>query len=122
MLGNAEKYAKSRIEIRAVQEEERYEIHVRDYGPGILPEDMPFVTRKFYRGKNVLEEPGSGLGLYIVSYIMERMQGGLLLESHEDGLEAVLWLPVSRTLPDESAAESADGEASLRTMPGDDTM
>lgn len=122
LLENAEKYAKSRIEIRAVQEEERYEIHVRDYGPGILPEDMPFVTRKFYRGKNVLEEPGSGLGLYIVSYIMERMQGGLLLESHEDGLEAVLWLPVSRTLPDESAAESADGEASLRTMPGDDTM
>ena len=46
-------------------------------------------------GKNVQDEPGSGLGLYIVSYIMERMKGGLVLENHEDGLEAVLWLPVS---------------------------
>lgn len=95
LLENAEKYAKSRVEIRAVQEKERYEIHVRDYGPGILPEDMPFVTRKFYRGKNVSEEPGSGLGLYIVSYIMEKMKGGLILENRADGLEAVLWLTVS---------------------------
>jgi signal transduction histidine kinase len=96
LLENAKKYAKgSRVEVRARQEEERYEIRVRDYGIGILPEDMPFVTRKFYRGKNVQDEPGSGLGLYIVSYIMERMKGGLVLENHEDGLEAVLWLPVS---------------------------
>mgnify|MGYP002508613846 CR=1 FL=1 len=51
---------------------------------------MPFVTRKFYRGKNVQDEPGSGLALYIVSYIMERMKGGLVLENHEDGLEAKL--------------------------------
>ena len=100
LLENAQKYAKSRVEIRAVwsgrrgqTDGSRYEIHVRDYGPGILAEDMPFVTRKFYRGKNVREEPGSGLGLYIVSYIMERMRGGLELENHRDGLEAVLWLP-----------------------------
>lgn len=115
LLENAKKYAGSRVEIRAVlrvenderkepstiapayeeaARENKYEIHVRDYGPGILPEDMPFVTRKFYRGKNVQEEPGSGLGLYIVSYIMERMKGGLDLVNHADGLEAVLWLPV----------------------------
>lgn len=93
LLENAKKYAAGRVDVRAVQEGERYEIHVRDYGTGILPEDMPFVTRKFYRGKNVKEEPGSGLGLYIVSYIMEKMGGGLVLENHADGLEAVLWLP-----------------------------
>lgn len=99
LLENARKYAKSRVEIRAVRTEEKYEIHVRDYGPGILPEDMPFVVRKFYRGKNVGEEPGSGLGLYIVSYIMERMKGGLDLNNHGDGLEAVLWLPLSGEEP-----------------------
>ena len=93
LLENAKKYARgSRVEVWAKQEGKRYEIHVRDYGAGILPEDMPFVTRKFYRGKNVQDEPGSGLGLYIVSYIMEKMKGGLVLENHEDGLEAVLWL------------------------------
>lgn len=93
VLENAKKYApESRIEIRAVSGPERYEIHVRDYGPGICPEDMPFVTRKFYRGKNVGSQPGSGLGLYIVDYIMERMGGGMTLLSHTDGLEVVLWL------------------------------
>ena len=96
LLENAEKYAPDTgIDVWAVLTGERYEIHIRDYGSGILPEDMPFVTQKFYRGKNVQEKPGSGLGLYIVSYIMERMKGGVALENHTDGLEAVVWLPLS---------------------------
>ena len=94
VLENARKYApESKIEITAFSANERYEIHIRDYGKGILPEDMPFITNKFYRGKNVEDKPGSGLGLYIVDYIMERMHGGMSLEKHADGLEVVLWLP-----------------------------
>ena len=94
VLENARKYApESKIEITAFSVNERYEIHIRDYGKGILPEDMPFITNKFYRGKNVEDKPGSGLGLYIVDYIMERMHGGMSLENHADGLEVVLWLP-----------------------------
>ncbi len=96
ILENARKYApESKIEITA-SINERYEIHIRDYGKGILPEDMPFITNKFYRGKNVEDKPGSGLGLYIVDYIMERMHGGMSLENHADGLEVVLWLPIER--------------------------
>ena len=93
LLENAKKYAsETKVEVWAVLCENRYEIHVRDYGNGILPEDMPFVFDKFYRGKNVEDKPGSGLGLYIVHYIMEKMDGGVLLHNHEDGLEAVVWL------------------------------
>ena len=76
------------------REENQYRIHVRDYGPGILPEDMPFVMNRFYRGKNVMDQPGSGLGLYIVKYIMESMKGGLKLVSEEDGLDAEVWFPI----------------------------
>lgn len=97
ILENAEKYAAgSKIDVWAAMEKERYEIHIRDYGEGILPEDMPFVHNKFYRGKNVGNKPGSGLGLYIVAYIMERMHGGMVLENHADGLEVCLWLPVEK--------------------------
>ena len=97
LLENARKYAPgSKIEIWALAGEERCEIHIRDYGRGILPEDMPFVTQKFYRGKNVKEQQGSGLGLYIVSYIMERMNGGMALINHSNGLEVMLWLPVAQ--------------------------
>lgn len=92
VLENARKYApESKIEITAFSVKERYEIHIRDYGKGILPEDMPFIANKFYRGKNVQDKPGSGLGLYIVDYIMERMHGGMTLENHADGLEVVLF-------------------------------
>lgn len=95
LLENAKKYAPdTRVEVWAVLMQERYEIHVRDYGKGILPEDMPFVFQKFYRGKNVEDKPGSGLGLYIVKYILNRMKGDVVLHNHEDGLEAVIWLPL----------------------------
>ncbi|MCM1156123.1 MAG: HAMP domain-containing histidine kinase [Roseburia sp.] len=94
ILENAEKYASgSAVDIWTVPDKERYEIHIRDHGEGICPEDMPFVQNKFYRGKNVGDKPGSGLGLYIVDYIMERMHGGMMLENHADGLEVCLWLP-----------------------------
>lgn len=96
VLENARKYAPgSRIEIWAVSEEESYELHIRDHGAGICPEDMPFVTRKFYRGKNAGGQPGSGLGLYIVDYIMEQMGGDMIISNHADGLEVILRLPKS---------------------------
>lgn len=96
ILENARKYApESKVEIWALSDETRYELHIRDNGAGICPEDMPFVIRKFYRGKNTGSQPGSGLGLYIVSYIMERMGGGMTLSNHTDGLEVILWFPVN---------------------------
>ena len=69
------------------------ELHFRDYGKGIPDEDMPFIFEQFYRGKNCGEEQGSGLGLYIVKYLTEKMNGKVLLHNHSDGLEAVVSLP-----------------------------
>ena len=98
LLNNARKYAAgSKVTVKAEIKDERYEICVRDYGRGILPEDMPFILDKFYRGRNVGEQPGSGLGLYITNYLMERMHGGLTLTSHTDGLEAVVWFSLLKT-------------------------
>lgn len=94
IINNARKYAKTRIDIRAAAGEGEAEVSFRDYGNGILDEDMPFVFGKFYRGKNCGEEAGSGLGLYIVKYIMEKMEGGVRLYTHSDGLEVVLSLKI----------------------------
>lgn len=96
LIDNARKYAPgAKVEVSAAIRENRYEISVRDYGKGVPPEDMPFILNKFYRGKNVEDKPGSGLGLYIVSYIMEKMEGGVALYNHEDGLEVSIWLKES---------------------------
>ena len=91
LLNNARKYApNARVEIFTEVEEGLYLLHVRDHGKGILPEDMPFIMQKFYRGKNVFDMPGSGLGLYIVSYLVEEMGGEVQLNNSEQGLDAIV--------------------------------
>ena len=94
LINNARKYAKSDIDIFLTQSEGNADIHFRDYGAGIPDEDMPFIFDKFYRGKNCGDEQGSGLGLYIVKYITEQMNGKILLYNHSDGLEAIISLPI----------------------------
>ena len=93
LINNARKYAKSDIDISMKEQSGQIQIVVRDHGNGIPDEDVPFIFDKFYRGKNCGNEQGSGLGLYIVKYIMEQMQGEVELINHPDGLEVVLRLP-----------------------------
>ena len=98
LINNARKYAKSDIDIFMKEENGQIKIDVRDHGKGIPDEDIPFIFDKFYRGKNCGNEQGSGLGLYIVKYIMEQMQGEVELINHSDGLEVVLRFPVDKNL------------------------
>lgn len=95
IVNNARKYAKTDIDINITKTEKQAVISFRDYGAGIPDADMPFICDKFYRGKNVGDEQGSGLGLYIVKYITNKLNGELLLENHSNGLEIVVKLPLS---------------------------
>ena len=78
-----------------VHKDSDVEICFRDYGAGIVDEDMPFIFEKFYRGKNSQGEQGSGLGLYIVKYITEQMGGTVVLDNCQDGLEVIITLPLN---------------------------
>ncbi|WP_251179004.1 HAMP domain-containing sensor histidine kinase [Adlercreutzia agrestimuris] len=94
LIGNSIKYAEgARIEVSAAVENRIYTISVRDFGPGIPAEDMPFATDRFYRGSNASGKSGSGLGLFISAYLVERMGGKLHLENARPGLEATIELP-----------------------------
>ncbi len=94
IINNSRKYAKTKMDIWIVKTASCIEFHFRDYGQGIPDKDMPFIFEKFYRGSNVKEEQGSGLGLYIVKYITEQMQGNILLHNHIDGLEVIITFPI----------------------------
>lgn len=95
LINNARKYAKTEITVSMERKDGMAEIHFRDAGSGIPDEDMPFICEKFYRGGNCGREQGSGLGLYIVKYLTEKMNGSVSLENHSDGLEAVLRFPLA---------------------------
>jgi len=91
VINNARKYALAPITVWTNMSDSVYELHIKDGGKGILPEDYPFVFDKFYRGKNVEGKPGSGLGLYIVKYIMNQMDGEVVLQNKSDGLDVILF-------------------------------
>lgn len=94
IINNARKYAKTDIDVFFTKENETVTLHFRDYGTGIPDENMPFIFDKFYRGNNCGNEQGSGLGLYIVKYITEKMGGNVTLENYSSGLEVKVSLPV----------------------------
>ena len=100
LISNAGKYAGGKVEVSLERKatEKKNEngeivICIRDFGAGIPDEDMPFIFDKFFRGHNHGAKPGSGLGLYIVKYLMTQMDGKVELQNRPDGLRARLILP-----------------------------
>jgi two-component system, OmpR family, sensor histidine kinase MprB len=70
------------------------ELTVRDHGPGIADEDLPFVFDRFYRAPAARGRPGSGLGLAIVRQAAEAHGGSVHADRAPDG-GAVLRLALS---------------------------
>jgi two-component system, OmpR family, sensor histidine kinase MprB len=58
---------------------------VRDHGPGIAEEDLPYVFDRFYRARAARGMPGSGLGLAIVRQVAESHGGDVVAERAEGG-------------------------------------
>ncbi len=75
-------------------------LQVQDTGPGILPEEKPYLFDRFYRGKAGQDSshPGTGLGLAIAKEIVDRHNGRLQISNnHADGKGAIfiVWLPAA---------------------------
>ena len=59
-------------------------VTVRDHGPGIDEEDLPYVFDRFYRASSARGLPGSGLGLAIVRQVAVA-HGGTVVAERADG-------------------------------------
>ena len=73
-------------------------IIVRDTGPGIPAEDLPFIFERFYRAEKSRtrgRSTGFGLGLSIAQWIVENHGGTVEVESKEgQGTTFAVWLPL----------------------------
>ena len=64
----------------------KVELSVLDRGPGVPEEDVKHLFEAFYRGSNAsTNTPGNGLGLHLVSRIMEAQNGSVAYTRSEDG-------------------------------------
>lgn len=59
------------------------EIRIRDFGPGIPEDEIPFVKRKFYKGSS--KARGTGIGLAVSDEIVQMHGGELILKNAEGG-------------------------------------
>ncbi|WP_406280661.1 sensor histidine kinase [Embleya sp. NBC_00896] len=83
LLDNALKFggAEGLVEVRLRDGE----LTVRDHGPGVAPDDVPYVFERFWRAAAARGLPGSGLGLAIVARTVADAGGAVALEVASGG-------------------------------------
>src|SRR5699024_233591 len=83
LLSNAIKFSEENgiIEVNSIFEAEQIVIKIKDNGLGISAKDQKHLFERFFRGNNVLNIQGTGLGLHIVGRYVELMEGRITFTS-----------------------------------------
>jgi two-component system, OmpR family, sensor kinase len=82
-LDNAIKYSppEKNVDFVMSASDQTADFIIRDFGPGVAPEDLPFVFERFYRSKHEAGLPGGfGLGLSIAKWIVDKHGGTISLQ------------------------------------------
>ena len=100
ILDNAKKHGGSggKIVVSMEKEEDNamVDIKVRDFGPGIPPEELPHVKYMFYKGSSKVR--GNGIGLSVCEEIVTLHNGELRIENAEGGgVLVTIRLPMEQT-------------------------
>jgi len=86
ILDNAVKYSpnNSTVSVRCRPEKTNLIFSITDCGIGIPKKQQHRMFERFFRADNVIStQPGTGLGLYIAKYIVEKHNGKIWFESEE---------------------------------------
>lgn len=86
ILDNAVKYTpcNGTVEINVMRYEIYSVIEIIDNGIGIAEEDIPQIFKRFYRGKNVRNKSGVGIGLYLAREIIFLEKGFIKVSSERE--------------------------------------
>lgn len=95
LLDNAAKFSPPGrpVEVTLTTAPGTLELTIRDHGPGISDEDLPYVFDRFYRARTARALPGSGLGLAMARQIAHAHDAELTAE-HASGGGALFRLRV----------------------------
>lgn len=95
LLSNAIKFSPEESVIRLYSnvDENKIELKIKDEGMGISAEDQVHLFERFFRGTNVTNIQGTGLGLHIVGKYIELLDGQIAFTSElEKGTEFIITL------------------------------
>lgn len=86
LLSNAIKYSREKgtVRLQSAILKNKCILSVTDRGIGIPFKDQAHLGEAFFRGKNTVGIPGTGLGLHMVKYYVQLMDGELGFESVEN--------------------------------------
>ncbi len=82
ILDNAIKFSPENGNVEVTVSEDS--VSIRDYGPGIESDDLPYIFDRFYKTHGEENKTGTGLGLAIAKQIAERHEITLYAENHQD--------------------------------------
>ena len=83
LVGNAVRYAESKVELQAEQSADSIVVTVDDDGPGIEAEDRDRVLDPFVKAE--ANSTGVGLGLSIVRRILQQHEGTVVINASQTG-------------------------------------
>ena len=98
IIFNSYKYADTMINVTSRFENAGSKylfIEIADKGPGVPEEELEMITQKFKRGSNAGNKDGSGLGLYISDYLMNKMEGSLSVRNTGEGFAVEIGIKIS---------------------------
>ncbi len=98
IVENAVKYSKANTQIIITLKDKPHSfiLSVADFGKGIEDENKSKIFNKFFREQNELtrQTKGTGLGLYIVKFLIEKHNGIITLKNnHPQGLVVEIEIP-----------------------------
>ena len=84
ILSNALKYSSEEVVVKLTRPKGiQFELSVIDRGIGIPKDELANLKTEFFRASNTREYAGTGLGLYLVKTILDRLSGSISIQSVE---------------------------------------
>ncbi|MTI68014.1 MAG: HAMP domain-containing histidine kinase [Firmicutes bacterium] len=91
IVENAIKYGDlNRIKVSYHKEEYCQFISIENTGQSIAETEIKHIFSSYYRGSNIKDQPGYGLGLYICKKTMQALEGDIYAQNTETGVRFVI--------------------------------
>ncbi|WP_270506867.1 sensor histidine kinase, partial [Paraclostridium sordellii] len=96
LISNAIKYTTNSIIVELTRNDNYCFINISNECSGISDKDLEKMSDRFFRVDKSRSSEGSGIGLYIVKVLIERLGWEFLIEKNDDILTVKMIIPIQK--------------------------